>query len=186
MNNPELKNTDLIKKVNPHGQLSDFKKSSPELFTTGKSDTSRHGIGYCLAMTLMGTPQIWSMPHMMSPEAKAEFISTLAIYKKHQEKIFNGYSFPIGDCPNNAAWTGFQSIDDAAAKGGYLILFRELKNADTDHRMKLRFMSAAKGKSVEIEDLRTGKTYQLPVDQDGTATFRIEKPADFLFLRYRL
>ncbi len=126
------------------------------------------------------------MPDMMSPEAKAEFISTLAIYKKHQEKIFCGYSFPVGDCPNNAAWTGFQSIDDAEAKGGYLLLFRELKNQDADHRMKLRFMAEAKGKSVEIDDLRSGKTYALPVDQDGAAVFHLEKPADFLFLRYRI
>ena len=185
MNNPELVATPLISQLNAQ-QAGLLKKYSPELLTTGTSDTARYGIGYCLATTLMGIPQVWSMPHIMSDGAKAEFTKAMLVYKANRERIFTGYVFPIGDCPDNASWTGFQSIDDPSARSGYLTVFRELKNNDASRRVKLRFMAGCAGKTLQVEDLRKGDTSNLLVDADGSIPLQIGSSADYLFLRYRL
>jgi hypothetical protein len=160
--------------------------NNPELTASQQSDASKHGIGYCTASTLMGVPQFWSMPHMMSPATKAEFTKTLAIYKPHQKQIFQGYVFPIGDCPNNASWTGFQSIDDASAKSGCLMVFREINNPDKSREIRLRFAKTYADKKVEITDQRKGIKFIVPVSPDGSVMLKIDTPADYLFLSYRL
>jgi len=160
--------------------------NNPDLIATAQSDAKKHSIGYCLATTLMGVPEIWSMPHMMGFDTKVEFTKTLAMYKPHQKNIFQGYVFPIGACPDNASWTGFQSIDDTSAKSGYLTVFREIKNEDKTRRLNLRLMSAFSGKNMEIEDLRRGTKTIVPVTADGSVPLQIDAPADYLFLRYRL
>ncbi|MCW1923921.1 alpha-galactosidase [Luteolibacter arcticus] len=159
--------------------------NNPEIIATAQSDAKKHSMGYCLATTLMGVPEIWSMPHMMAADTKKEFTKTLAMYKPHQKNIFQGYVFPIGDCPNNASWTGFQSIDDTSAESGYLMVFREINNPDNTHTFKLRMTSAFAGKTLQVEDLRRSSKSVVPVGADGTVTLKIEAPADYLFLRYQ-
>ena len=160
--------------------------NNPELVATAQSDAAKHGIGYCLATTFMGIPQFWAMPHMMSPGAKAEFTKELALYNAHRKNIVDGYVFPVGARPDNASWTGFQSVDDPSAKSGYLTMFRELNNPDASSRLRLRFPRVLAGKNLEIEDLRRGTRSMVSSDREGAIALRIEKPADFLFLRYRL
>lgn len=146
------------------------------------SNAHLHSHPYCVAITLMGSPIFFQETHHYSPEARDAIRPLLALYREHREAMFRGLVFPIGDEPTDASWTGFQS-HDAATQTGYLTIFRELGNDQRSARVALRFLA---GKALEVTDLRRGTARRRRVGRDGTVSFRIARPADFLFLRYEV
>jgi len=108
----------------------------------------------------------------------------MKIYKNVQQDIFTGYVFPVGNQPDNASWTGFQSINFNNEKTGYLTIFRELHNQDLSNQIALNFLK--EGDRVEIENLMTKTKEIQTAGANSRITFKIQSPADFLFLKWTL
>ncbi|MCX6309209.1 MAG: hypothetical protein NTY32_10415, partial [Bacteroidia bacterium] len=125
-----------------------------------------------------------AMPRFYQPEDRKKVGDLMKIYKTVQKDIFTGYVFPIGNEPNNKNWSGFQSVNCTNSKVGYLTIFRELENKESQQKLALRFLKA--GQKVELMNLITNEKTTQTTDKEGTLFFRIEKPADFLFLSWKL
>lgn len=54
--------------------------------------------------------------------------------------MFSCYTFPIGETPSNASWSGFQMTDDSLEEG-FLLLFREIHNQETEKPLQLKFLA---------------------------------------------
>jgi len=96
--------------------------------------------------------------------------------------MYNGYVFPIGNKPNDASWTGFQNHNPETSTG-YLTIFREINNKETMQSIQLKFL---KGKTLQLENLLTGKIETIKVDTIGNAQFSMADAPSFLFLKYIL
>ena len=73
---------------------------------------------------------------------------------------------------------------DPDSDEGYLLVFRELNNEETVKTIPLNFMAA--GQTLQVADLRSGKSGRVTADAKGAVKLRIETPADFLFLKYEV
>ncbi len=147
-----------------------------------RSDAYLHNHPYSVAIGLVGTPLFFQETQFYSKSAKDEIRPVLAKYKEHRNEMFRQYVFPVGDEPNNASWTGFQWID-VNRRSGYLMIFRELNNPETEMSIALRFL---KNKKIEITNLMDGKSSELMVGDEGKYTLTIDNPADYRFLKYRI
>jgi hypothetical protein len=65
--------------------------------------------------------------------------TAIAHYKQHQAAIYSGHIFPIGEMPDGATWTGFQSHSPKTG-GGYLIAYRE-DNPNESYRFYPKFLT---------------------------------------------
>ncbi len=144
------------------------------------SDASQHSHGYCFAMGLPFVPEFFQSAQFLDAEGRMELKALIATYKAHRDEIFTSLTFPVGDMPDNASWSGFQMVSPGG-KSGHLILFRELHNAEAKRTIQLKFLA---GKDIEIEDLRNGGKRAVRVGSDGGAEFGINQLADYAFLRY--
>ena len=145
------------------------------------SDAHAHNHPYCVAITLMGSPIFFQQTQFYTEAARRQIRPLLAAYKRHRREMFEGYVLPIGDEPDNSGWTGFQ-CHLPGKDVGYLTLFREIENLETERVLRLRFLA---GRTLEIENLTAGDTQTLSLDAAGRGRFRIDKPSDFRFLRYK-
>lgn len=155
---------------------------NPKRVDTRYSDAGEHGHGYCFAMGLPFIPVFFQSAQYLDEAGRTELKALISLYKKHREKMFGCYSFPIGETPVNAGWAGFQFIDDKQQEG-YLLLFRELHNSETDKPIRLKFLS---GKKLKVEDLKRNRKKEIEVPADGFVTFTIDHPADYSFLHYEV
>lgn len=145
------------------------------------SDAYVHENTYAVAIALMSSPIFFEQTQTYSSEDRAAIKHLLAVYKFHRPEIFSGYVFPVGAVPNDAGWTGFQDVVGSGT--GYLLLFRELHNGQADQRLRLLFLGNT---TLELTDLLTGERSTVAVDAGGYAGFRMKKPADFRFYKYRV
>lgn len=152
--------------------------------TDKHSDAYKHPETYCVATGLMGVPEFMAMPRFYQPEDRKKVGDLMKIYKTVQEDIFTGYVFPIGNEPDNKSWSGFQSVNQNCSTTGYLTIFRELKNTAPDAKLKLRFLKA--GLKIELTNLLTKEKVLKTLDENSELSFHIEKPADFLFLSWKV
>ena len=153
-----------------------------ERISLDKSDASRHSPTYLLAQTLMGVPLFFQETKFYSEAAKAELKPLIALYKKHRREIFDGFVFPVGDKPDNASWSGFQTVLNEGLNG-YLLLFRQLENKESRKSVSLKFMS---GRIVEIHDLVAEKIWcQQSEQSSGGFDFEIPSAPGFIFCKYR-
>lgn len=148
------------------------------------SDAYQHPENYCVATALMGIPEFMALPRFYQPEDRKRVGDLMKIYKNVQQDIFTGYVFPVGNQPDNASWTGFQSINFNNEKTGYLTIFRELHNRDMSKQIALNFLK--EGDRVEIENLMTKTKEIQTAGANSRITFKIQSPADFLFLKWTL
>jgi hypothetical protein len=146
------------------------------------SDAAQHSHGYCFAMGLPFVPEFFQCAQFLDEEGRRELKTLIAIYKEQREDIFTSLTFPIGDVPDNASWSGFQMASTQRA-GGHLLLFRELHNGEARRSIALKFLA---GKTLLLEDLRRGGQREVRVGDDGRVDFEIGQPADYLFLRYEV
>ncbi|MFO1523670.1 MAG: NPCBM/NEW2 domain-containing protein [Kiritimatiellia bacterium] len=144
------------------------------------SDASLHSHAYCFAMGLPFVPEFFQCAQFLDEEGRKELKALIAIYKAARGDIFTSLTYPVGDLPDNASWSGFQ-MESTTRPGGHLLLFRELHNPDAEHTLKLKFLA---GRTLALTDLRTGAKNELKVGPDGTARFAIQQPADFRLYRY--
>lgn len=158
--------------------LQNPKRTNPE-----RSDAPQHSHSYCFAMGVPFIPCFFQSAQYLDPQGQEELKGFIAVYKKHREAIFNSYSFPIGDKPNNESWTGFQMVNENDRKANYLLLFREIHNQDSKKTIQLKFL---KGKTVTFTNVETGKTFVKKASGDGKIEFSLDKPAGYLFLQYAI
>jgi hypothetical protein len=146
------------------------------------SDAYQHGHGYCFAMGLPFVPEFFQSAQFLDEEGRKELKALIKLYKEHREDIFTSCTFPIGDLPDNASWSGFQ-MASTRHNGGYLLLFRELHNEQRQRAVRLMFLA---GKTIELEDLQNGEKRRVRVPADGNVEFTIQRPADYRFYKYAL
>ena len=128
----------------------------------------------------MGIPLFFQETKYYTEEAKAEIRPILDVYKKHRDAIYGGVVHPIGDRPDNASWTRFQCHLMNEGRG-YLTIFRERCNADSEHSLRLGWLPEG---VVQVIDLVQGTTCEKQVGADGEAAFRIKQAPGVLFLQY--
>jgi len=136
---------------------------------------------YSVAIALMGSPIFFEETHLYSENERERIRNVLEIYKRYRNEIYKGYVFPIGNEPDNASWTGFQDMIPHGGTG-YLMLFRELHNAEDAMDIQLKFIHS---RYIEVTNLMTGDKKKLFVNNEGFAKFVITKPADFRFYKYK-
>ncbi|MBX2925118.1 MAG: hypothetical protein KF746_23155 [Chitinophagaceae bacterium] len=145
------------------------------------SDAPGHSHSYCFAMGLPFVPCFFQSGQYLDPEGTEELKQFIRLFKRHQKNIFTTYTFPVGDLPDNATWSGFQMISENGVNNNYLLLFRELHNKEVVKKIQLKFLA---GKTIKITNVKTGVTETKKVDKNGALPFTISNPADFLFLKY--
>jgi hypothetical protein len=144
------------------------------------SDASQHSHAYCFALGLPFVPAFFQCAQFLDEDGRRELKALIAVYKRHRSDLFTSLTYPIGEVPDNASWSGFQMIS-TQRHGGYLLLFRELHNGDAQRRVALKFLA---GKLIEIEDVERGTKRTVQVGPDGGVPFEIDQPAGYRFLRY--
>lgn len=157
--------------------LQNPKRTNPEL-----SDAFMHSHSYCFAMGLPFIPVFFQSAQLLDDGGKNEIRELISLYKKHRLKIAESFTFPIGDMPSNDSWTGFEMIDPQM-EGGYLLVFREINNQQKSRVLQIKFLE---DKTVMFEDLFSGKIIHQEIDHNGMALLTIDKPASFLFLKFRV
>ena len=146
------------------------------------SNAYLYGDAYSFAVAMMCTPLYFTETWRFAPEDRAPVRELIRIYKAHRDELYKGYVFALGDRPDDTGWTGFQNYHPNG-KGGYLTLFREIDNEETEKGIQLKFI---KDQRLQIEDLMTGTKETVDVDAAGYVEFRMPKPASFKFLKYEV
>lgn len=152
-----------------------------DMVNTELSDANLHSHGYCLGITLMGSPIFFQETHLLAEEARSEIRALMQVYKKYRSLLYDAYVFPIGDEPTNASWTGFQNYIPGT-DSGFITVFRELNNKEQSKSIKLNFIG---DKKIELTNLLTSETLLVEA-KGGAVNFTIDHPAGFMFLKYRI
>lgn len=156
---------------------------NPKRTNAERSDAPQHSHSYCFAMGLPFVPCFFQSGQYLDAQGREELKRLIALFKQHREHIFTDYTFPVGDMPDNASWSGFQMISEDGIKDNYLLLFRELHNGESVKKIRLKFLA---GKTIKVTNLQTGVSMMKKADAEGDVSFLIAKPADFLFLKYEV
>jgi hypothetical protein len=147
------------------------------------SDAYLYSQGYCFAMGLPFVPCFFQSAQYLDDAGKAELKELIKGYKTCRADIFTSTTYPIGDEPCNATWSGFQMVS-TQRNGGHLLLFRELHNAEPKRKLALKFLA---GKTVTLTDaLKGGAPRTVQVGADGAVEFEIPQAADYRLLRYEV
>jgi hypothetical protein len=169
----------LMSKYFPANKLQ-VMLQNPKRTRQDLSDAYQHGHGYCFAMGLPFVPVFFQSAQFLDDDGRKELAALIKIYKAHRKDIFTSYTFPIGDEPDNASWSGFQMVSTTRT-GGYLLLFRELHNTSSKRAIVLKFLS---GKRINLMDLQSGASRDAVVPADGAVEFELKEPASYCFYQY--
>jgi len=156
--------------------LQNPKRANPE-----RSDAPLYSHSYCFAMGVPFVPCFFQSAQYLDPDGQKELRDFITLYKEHRTDIFQCFTFPIGDKPDNQSWSGFQMVNEDDRSESYILLFRELHNTDKQKPVKLKFIA---GKTVIISDLESGKSKQHKIPDSGIVDFTINDPGNYLFLQY--
>jgi hypothetical protein len=158
--------------------LQNPKRTNPD-----RSDAPQHSHSYCFAMGVPFIPCFFQSAQYLDDPGQKELKDFIARYKNHREAIFNCFTFPIGDKPDNQSWSGFQMINGKDRTGNYLLLFRELHNLQATKAIRLKLTPGATLKFTNIE---TGKNWTATATDDGLVNFEMKDPGSYLFLKYEI
>ncbi len=141
------------------------------------NDQEGYSPEYLFATVMMANPLLWESLARVTPESRQAMKSIISLYKQHQAAIYEGCIFPIGDMPDGASWTGFQSHNPRTGSG-YLIAYRE-DNPDPSHVFHPKFLT----QPVRFESV-TDDTPALTYDPSENGLL-ISLPAQRTFRLYR-
>jgi hypothetical protein len=158
--------------------LQNPKRANPE-----RSDGPQHSHSYCFAMGVPFVPCFFQSAQYLDAGGQEELKTFISRYKKHRDEIFNCYTFPIGDKPDNQSWSGFQMINEENSNGNYLLLFRELHNTESRKPIHLKFLA---GKTIKVSDIESGTTRLQKVSDSGIIEFAINNPGSYMFVQYSI
>jgi len=170
--------------VSKYINLNRFQIPIQNIDRVNKKDSNayKYNHAYCVAISLMGSPIFFQETHYYTEKARQQIRPLIALYKKHRRQMFEGYVFPIGNKPDDASWTGFQNFNPENGIG-YLIIFREVDNQTPRKKLRLKFLS---NMIIQMTNLENESTRTLNVPDNGLVEFTIEKPADYLFIKYNV
>lgn len=173
----------LMAKYFPSNKLQ-VMLQNPKRTRKDLSDAWQHSHAYCFAMGLPFVPQFFQSAQFLDAEGQKELKELIAAYKGVRADLFTGTTYPIGDEPTNASWSGFQTVS-TGRDGGFLTLFRELHNTEPKKAVPLKFLA---GKTLVFTDVIHPElpARTVTVGADGAAEFEIANPADFRLLRYEV
>lgn len=168
--------------VSKYTNINKFQTSIQNVEMTNKnvSDAYLHNDPYAVAIGLVGTPLFFQETQNYSDASRSEIKNLLSTYKKYRNDLYSSYVFSIGDEPNNANWSGFQ-WHNPEENSGYLMIFRELNNKESEKELSLYFM---KDKKVKLTNLETNETAVHTTYNDGVIKFKINNSAGFKFIKY--
>jgi hypothetical protein len=155
--------------------LQNPKRANPD-----RSDAPLHSHAYCFAMGMPFVPVLFQSAQFLDAPGRDELRKIISLYKQHREAIFTSYTFPIGDQPDNASWSGFQTYSPDRTSD-YLLLFRELHNQQSQHNLQLKFLP---NQAITLTDLETGEKRTVQVPADGTVQFEVPQAANYRLLQY--
>lgn len=156
---------------------------NPALTNKEFSDAHLHSQSYAAFSAFMGAPTAFMLTQFLTKEQRNALKELVSIYKDHRKKMFESFVFPIGSQPDNASWAGFQFYNPEK-NSGYLMIFRERLNTESEKEIKLRFL---KDTELKIQNLESSNgAVSKKVGKEGELTFQIDKPADYLFLKYEV
>ncbi|MEJ6951444.1 hypothetical protein [Natronospora cellulosivora (SeqCode)] len=154
-----------------------------DLVSKKYSEAYLYNHSYCVAIALMGTPLFFQETQYYSRKARNEIKRIIKKYKENRNQMLNGFVYPIGEKPNNSSWTGFQNYNNDK-KSGYLLIFRELYNKEKSKKIKLPFLE---NKKIELFNIYEEELYKkIKTVKEGYVEFKIENPADFKFLKFKI
>lgn len=145
------------------------------------SNAGYYSHAYCLAITLMGIPLFFQEVQLLSEDAKNELLPLIKIYKSVRKELFSGYSYPVGEKPDDKSWTGFQNHNSQTGNG-FLMVFREVNNDSEEHSLELRFVKA--GKKLKLKNLLSGEETIAEPDDKKRLRLKIPEAPGFLFMKY--
>jgi hypothetical protein len=156
--------------------LQNPKRTNPQ-----RSDAPLHSHSYCFAMGVPFVPCFFQSAQYLDSAGQKELKAFISLYKEQRSDIFKCYTFPIGDKPDNQSWSGFQMMNEDSGGRNYILLFRELHNAESRKSVQLKFLA---GKTIRISDLESGMSKLQKVSASGITDFEIKDPGNYLFLQY--
>jgi hypothetical protein len=159
-----------------------FNVQTTDLVNHKYSNAYLYGDVYSFAIAMMCTPLYFTETWRFAPEDRAPVRELISIYKAHRNELYEGYVFALGDKPDDTSWTGFQNYHPDK-EYGYMTLFREIDNMETEKSIQLKFI---KDKKLLIEDLMTGTMKKYKVDKNGYVEFKMKSPASFKFCKYTI
>jgi hypothetical protein len=131
----------------------------------------------------MGVPFVpcfFQSAQFLDAAGRDELRKFIALYKLHREAIFTSCTFPIGDLPDNASWSGFQTYAPERTND-HLLLFRELHNGEGKRSLRLMFLA---GQEIVLTDLESGEKRTVRVPADGLVEFTMPQAAGYRFFQY--
>jgi hypothetical protein len=146
-----------------------------------KSNAHLYPQDYCTAITLMGSPILFMETKYLTEEAISAISKVLSLYRQHRSAMYDGYVYPIGECPTDSSWSGFQCILPDG-ESGYLTIFRELNN--TEAKKKIELYNVPDGR-LELQDL-VAETSETVTVEDGKISVTMEKAPDYRYMKYRI
>ena len=132
-------------------------------------------------MGLPFVPEFFQSAQFLDEEGRKELKALIAVYKRHREAIFTSYTFPIGDLPDNASWSGFQMVSSRSQAGLPADLPRVAQRTAAAE-IALKFLA---GKTIVLEDLqRRAPGARSRVPDSGLVEFEIGQAPGYRFLKY--
>jgi len=139
-----------------------------------------HGIDYCFAVSMFGSPLAWMEMDLLSADEVAALRPVIAAYRRERERIFQCSTYPVGEEPLGTSWTGLQAAHPDG--WGYLLVFREL-NERPSARLRLRGLA---GRRLRLEGVcGSALACDGRVDGAGEMEVGLERPRSFALVRYR-
>ena len=134
---------------------------------------------YLFALTMMAQPLAW-MEATGLPEKGLAIGPVVKKYRELQPDIHAGKIFPVGEEPDGASWTGFQSIK---GNTGYLLVIREKNDRAT---VSLPTW-LPEGKKIKLELLLgNGQSQNTVTAAGGAISFTLPASNSYALYRYAL
>ncbi|ARN57364.1 hypothetical protein [Sedimentisphaera salicampi] len=113
-------------------------------------------------------------------EDKQAVSNVFEVYAQNSAELYSHFTFPIGERPNGRSWAGFQFCSPGD-KEGFILIFREKENTYSKNTVRLKFLGSGKLKITNLLE----ETEKITDCDDGFVGLRMDKPGDFLFLKYK-
>lgn len=146
------------------------------------SDAAAYGDEYAVAVALMGVPLFFSETQSYDENARRQIRALLTAYHHLREMYPDVIVYPIGDAPNGASWTGFQSWDEGRG-GGAVLVFRELYNKQPQATIRLHHIGDRK---LQLRNVLSLETREITPNAKGDMTFTQDAAPSFIYYEYRV
>lgn len=139
---------------------------------------SRLPADYPFAVAMAAQPLAWM--EVSNLDDRLALARSIETYRGWRDAWQAGRILPIGEEPDGAAWTGFQSIADD--RSGHLIVYRETLTEAAIGLVRTRLPAGA---AVRFEPLQgEAESFEATVGADGAVPFALARPSSYAVYRY--